>query len=119
MATSLIGPDLVASALAAAPVPRPPQPISAIWISSLPAACAARSAESTAAAAAVLVPCLVVVLRQPTPNAMAEAATEEVLINSRRVVGEFGEDSFISHNPNLVWWLSILDLDEAHHAEAK
>ncbi len=32
MATSLIGPLLVASALAAAPVPRPPQPISATRI---------------------------------------------------------------------------------------
>ena len=38
MATSLMGPLLVDSALAAAPVPRPPQPTRATWIRSLPAA---------------------------------------------------------------------------------
>ena len=32
MATSLIGPFLTDRALSAAPVPRPPQPISATWI---------------------------------------------------------------------------------------
>src|SRR5437660_4886580 len=39
MATSLIGPILlVPMAFIAAPLPRPPQPTSATWISSLPAA---------------------------------------------------------------------------------
>ena len=39
MATSLMGPLLVVdSALAAAPVPRPPQPTRATWIRSVPAA---------------------------------------------------------------------------------
>src|SRR3984957_20140346 len=38
MATSLMGPLLVDSALTAAPVPRPPQPTRATWIRSVPAA---------------------------------------------------------------------------------
>src|SRR5271157_3131067 len=41
MATSLIGPLFVASALAAAPVPRPPQPTRAIWIVWFSPACTA------------------------------------------------------------------------------
>src|SRR5262245_57222762 len=95
MATSLTGPDLVATALAAAPVPRPPQPMSATWIWSLPAACAARSAVRAVAAAAALVLSCFGVLRQPTPSARPEAATEEVLMNSRRVVREFDVESFM------------------------
>src|SRR5580693_2407784 len=38
MATSLMGPQFVDSALPAAPVPRPPQPTRATWIRSVPAA---------------------------------------------------------------------------------
>ena len=39
MATSLTGPDVVESASEAAPVPRPPQPIKAMLMVSLAAAC--------------------------------------------------------------------------------
>src|SRR5262249_13959490 len=60
-ATSLIGPLLVASALAAAPVPRPPQPISATWIVLSSAACTAGIATPARAEVAATCP---VVLRK-------------------------------------------------------
>src|SRR5438034_4681141 len=74
MATNLMGPLLVAKALSAAPVPRPPQPTRATWTSPLPAAWTCGIA---------------------TP-AKAEAAAMRLvaLMNSRRVVREL-EDSFI------------------------
>ena len=56
MATSLIGPLLVDSALAAAPVPRPPQPTSASWIVWFSPACTAGMATPVRADAATSAP---------------------------------------------------------------
>ena len=61
MATSLIGPCLVSSALAAAPVPRPPQPTRATWIVLFSAACTEGIVTPARAEAVATVP---VVLRK-------------------------------------------------------
>src|SRR5580692_8502399 len=75
IATSLIGPRLTDSALAAAPPPRPPQPIRATWIRSLPAAWTAGMATLAKAETAANLPV--------------------VLMNSRRDA-EAGMDDFMA-----------------------
>ena len=56
MATSLIGPFLTDRALAAAPVPRPPQPIKATWIVLFSAAWTCGMATPARAEAAAIRP---------------------------------------------------------------
>src|SRR5688572_10422391 len=56
MATSLIGPPLVLSALPVAPVPRPPQPTSATFTVWLSAACTCGRATPASADAAANLP---------------------------------------------------------------
>src|ERR1041385_228839 len=71
MATSFTGPPVELSALSAAPVPRPPQPIKATWMRLLPAAWTRGKVTPARAEAAAIVPV--------------------VLIKSRREVRELGE----------------------------
>src|ERR1051326_4993643 len=74
MATSLTGQALTDRALAAAPVPRPPQPISATWM--------------------VLLSAVWTCGRATPARAEAAASLPVFLINSRREVGEVGEMGF-------------------------
>src|SRR5438132_11030904 len=61
MATSLIGPPLVERALAAAPVPRPPQPTRATWmVFHSPACTSGRTTPARADAAAILPDCFII-----------------------------------------------------------
>src|SRR6202167_2039816 len=70
MATSLTGPRLMESALAAAPPPRPPQPIKATWIRSLPAAWTAGMATLAKAEAAANLPVFLMNSRRDAETCM-------------------------------------------------
>ena len=86
IATSLTGPRLTDSAFAAAPPPRPPQPMRATWIRSLPAAWTAGIATLAKAETAANLPV--------------------VLMNSRRLVEPCEE--FMSRSLGVEFQVSIL-----------
>src|ERR1035438_1616142 len=70
MATSLTGPRLTERALAAAPPPRPPQPIRATWIRSLPAAWTAGMATLAKAETAANLPVFLMNSRRDAETGM-------------------------------------------------
>src|SRR5208337_3671286 len=81
MATNFTGPRLTESALAAAPPPRPPQPIRAIWIRSLPAAWTAGMATLAKAETAANLPAVSMNLRRVVEVSLEKFMAVQTLRN--------------------------------------